>query len=291
MTILCDIGGTYIRIAGVKDGRPDDIRKYAVAAFADLQSALAQYCDDAGADQGRKLMIATAGYEDDHDGRKVWKFVNQNQWVIDPKAIENSGWQIEKILNDFEAAAWSLLHLHPDDAGDAGPSSTLCLIGPGTGLGLAYLHRGGAAPFVQKTHGGHMAAAAVSDAQREAIAAFAQDQTPVVFEHLVSGPGLQKLRTLYDEETALRLFHEFFGLFAANAVIAGHGYGGLYLTGGVVESLEKENKFDTDRFEKYFVLNAADSVHCDLRSTPVRIHPNPFPALQGLLHATCLSNH
>lgn len=283
MTILTDIGGTFVRFAKARNGQPSDIRKYKAVDFPDLQSALAKYCEETGIEARGALLIATAGYNDGG----VWKFVNQNTWEIDPKALAAAGWCVEKILNDFEAATWSLISLKEANqtvlkAGNSErESGSLCLLGPGTGLGLGYLHKAAVSPFVQKTHGGHMPIAARSDEQWQAI----KRTDTSVFENIVSGPGLQKLRGLYDEEKALRLFHEFLGLFAANAVITGHAYGGLYLTGGVLERLIEEGAFDLQIFEKWFCLQGAASVGEALDNTPITYITDPYPALKGLLNA------
>src|SRR5690606_29965745 len=105
--------------------------------------------------------------------------------------------------------------------------------------------------------------------------------TCVVFENLASGPGLEKMQGLYDEQTALRLFHEFLGLFAATAVVAGNAYGGLYLTGGVLERLVEKDMFDVDHFLSFFHLNAVESVRQALLDTPVIYITEPYPALKG----------
>ena len=79
--------------------------------------------------------------------------------MIDPAKLKQDGWDVELILNDFEASVWALLKLQDGDIETLkeadGASSAKCLLGPGTGLGLGYL-QGGDEIFVQKTHGGHM---------------------------------------------------------------------------------------------------------------------------------------
>ena len=284
MIILADIGGTYVRFAVVADSAPMQIEKYKAADFENLQSALKKYCSDQNLKPGDKLRIATAGYEDGG----VWKFVNQNKWIIQANDLKDVGWNVETILNDFEAATWSLLNLECGDVqtlkGGDGASDTRCLLGPGTGLGLGYLH-GRQNPHIQKTHGGHVPAAAITQEQWGVIE-FLQSQQDgaVVFENIVSGPGLQKLQEEYDEGTALRLFHEFFGLFSATCVVAGNAYGGLYLTGGVMESLVANNQFDFDLFERWFCFDAVDSVIRDLQATPIIHVTYPYPALKGLMY-------
>ncbi|MGH1398858.1 MAG: glucokinase [Alphaproteobacteria bacterium] len=279
MMVLCDIGGTYVRFAIAAGGAPAQIEKYKAADYPNLQSALNAYvtahnikCDT--------LRIATAGYDDNG----IWKFVNQNTWHIDPAAIG----MVDLILNDFEAATWSLLR---DDGQKIlkqgeGASGSKCLIGAGTGLGLGYLHQTPDGPYVQKTHGGHILAAGLNDEHAGVIKTLRErHDTALVFENIVSGPGLQTLRKHYDEATALRLFHEFLGFFAATVTVTGNAYGGLYLTGGVIESLMHDDLFAFEIFEAAFCMNVAASVKRDLNATPIIYLTDPYPALKGLLHA------
>ncbi len=310
MSILADIGGTFVRFASAEAGAPDHIAKYKVEDFESLETALGQYCEEQGLETSGSLRIATAGYED----AGVWKFVNQNKWIIDPAGLNQAGWTIEIILNDFEAGVWALTNLAAEDVETlkdaSGASKNKCLLGPGTGLGLGYLHDGDP-PHVQKTHGGHMPVATLTDEQFMIVQTAQRlktDQTIPVFENFVSGPGLYNiyaaqclisgkirradtpeamLKETQDPQVqeALRLFHEFFGLFAATAVITGHAYGGLYLTGGVLERLIEVNQFDFELFEKWFCVESVGSVTHDLKATPIYHITYPYPALKGLLNA------
>lgn len=309
MFIVADIGGTFVRLGRVDQDTIRDVQKYEVDGFENFDEALAAYCTLHNVDEAGRLRIATAGYEDEG----VWKFVNNNKWHIDPQSLKEAGWDIEIILNDFEAATWSLLSLKTDDVEllkeAQGASLSKCLIGPGTGLGLAYLHR--KPEFVQKTHGGHMPATAMCEEQWIVLQAVRRQfpNKAVVFENLVSGPGImhiynaiclinglqpmaQNPEDLLDNldhkhvRTALRLFHEFFGHFAATAVITGNAYGGLYLTGGVMQRLLDAHVFDFETFKNAFHIDAVDSVRRDLEATPVFLLKDPYPALRGLLNAS-----
>ncbi len=284
MRILCDIGGTYARFGLEDAGEIINISKYEAAGFKNLHNCLLQYCADHTLKPKGSLRIATAAYPDETG---AWRFVNNNKWVIDPAKLKPKGWTVEKIINDFEASTYALLGLGDDEftvlKGAPKTSGTKCVIGPGTGLGLGYLHHLDP-PFVQKTHGGHMPIACETDAQFEAVQAI-KSSNLVVFENIFSGPGLQALRELYGEKKALRLFHEFFGLFAANVVITGHAYDGLYLTGGVLENLMEAGLFDFKTFEKWFCIKGALSVQTALENTPIIHVKTPYPALKGLLHA------
>ncbi|MGB0720356.1 MAG: glucokinase, partial [Bdellovibrionales bacterium] len=219
----------------------------------------------------------------------VWRFVNKNRWVIDPAALAASGWPVDIIMNDFEAATWALPDLPPEDQRvlkqKENQYDTYCLLGPGTGLGLGYLHHARAQkPFVQKTHGGHMPIAGLNDEHDKIIAQIrARQDKAVVFETILSGAGYHMLQELTDAPTAMRLFHEFLGLFAATAVVAGHAYGGVYLTGGVVQHLVDNGVFDLTAFDRGFCFNAVASVRRDLQNTPIIYITDPTPALRGLL--------
>lgn len=302
MTILCDIGGTYARFARAEGGMLRDVQKLTAADFSSFEEALGKYSPEK-----TSLRIATAAYPD-VDG--CWRFVNQNKWVIDPAGLKGSGWDVEVILNDFEAATWALTDVPPAaqsvlKAAPARDGFSKCLLGPGTGLGLGYLHQTPAGFFVRRTHGGHIPAAAITGEQTDVIAHLNKNSL-IVFENLVSGPGLLNLykaqyalggkpcaadraQHVLDDaasaegKTAIRLFIEFLGIFAATATVCGHAYGGLYLTGGMLQRLAEKKLFDEKHFLKFFVLNAVESVRQDLDQTPVYHVTEENPALLGLL--------
>ncbi len=293
--------------------------KYDVSAFPSFMDVLRQYISDQSV-QSTSIMIATAAYSETNCS---WRFTNNNPWVIDLKDIQEQGFQIELILNDFEAATWALPVLNESDATQLSPDQddhtiddiaaeqySRCLAGPGTGLGLGFLHPDIPGNWsVNKTHGGHMPAVALNDEQWQIIQKVkAQNEYDVVvFEYLISGFGLLNIaRAVCDLENsdvhfdspadiiaseslqahrALRLFHEFFGLFCANAVITGHAYGGLYLMGGVLDHIIKAQKFDWPVFESYLFSapKASEQVFKAITNTPVFHVKEPYLAFRGLL--------
>ncbi len=306
MKIICDIGGTHARFAHTQDDGPlCNIRKYRANDFPAFEAALTHYCDEVGIENPAPLLIATAAYSDG----EAWRFVNNNKWVL--RASD-----FELIMNDFEAATWGLINCPVDErellklGSSRNSNLPQCLIGPGTGLGLGYLiHLEGAHHHIQRTHGGHIPASALSDEHIAIIRHIrGEDGSLVVFENLVSGPGLYALNTAWralnnlpemdetlegffetlehhEKKEPLRLFHEFFGLFASTVTITGHAYGGLYLTGGVLDRLAAQGLFDFKTFEKFFVLNGVESVRSDLAATKIVRITDPYLAMRGLLNA------
>jgi glucokinase len=161
---------------------------------------------------------------------------------------------------------------------------------------------------VQLTHGGHMLAPVLSDEHflmAELVRRNKGDGHTVIPENFCSGRGLPLLyRAVCDAygydavhtspahmldhphdpavRETLRLFHEFFGLFAHLVVVTGNAYGGLYLDGGVLHHLRTRHLFDADTFLGFMTLNPVDSVKRSLDQCPVHLVLDPYIALRGL---------
>ena len=318
MRIVADIGGTHARFAVLDGDKPNQIKKYLADSFHTFDEAFFVYCKELKIENPTHMAIATAGYPSRQAGQTVWRFVNNNSWVINPEEFSKSGVEIDLILNDFEAALWGLKAL-PDDQlktlhqGRAQPDQNFnrCLLGAGTGLGLGYLINAPQSEddwHVQRTHGGHSMAACLTDEHTvvvKTVSRFKPDGGITVFENLASGPGIftlyqaqclmagqpsnfQSVPELFDNlqsphvKDALRLFHEFLGVFSHSAVVNGHAYDGLYLTGGVIDRLVAADLFDVAHFQKFLNLNGVASVKRDIANMPIHYVTNQYLALYGL---------
>lgn len=307
-TILSDIGGTHARFALLKKGKIENPQKFAVADFKTPADALAHYCPRPGA-----LLIATAA-QPDRNG-KQWRFTNNGNWTINPALLEKAGWDVRLIVNDFAASACGTIFLKGKNLvtlrkGRADKTAPRAIIGPGTGLGLAY-----AVPCadggwqVQETMGGHMAAAAATEEQSEIMRLMRRNGSVLVYENLASGKALPllygavckqkkrqpKFKNAEDilanqgdasVKATLRLFHEFLGLFAHNALVTGHAFGGLYIDGGVTQKLHTAGLFDFKTFAAFMAPPVVPVVREKLRRTPVFIVNDPYIALRGLAEMT-----
>ncbi len=311
MTVLVDMGGTYVRFAVGEGGRPARAKKYEAEKFPAFTDALEHYAAETGVEK-TALLIATAAHP---DAQNIWHFVNRNKWKLDPADLSRRGWPVQLILNDFEAATWGLA-VSRDAAvlrqGKMKASKPSCLIGPGTGLGLGYLiPLRGDNYHVLGTMGGHLPVAATTEEQirvLRTVEKIRNDGNLPVFDSIVSGPGLFRLYTaccalgeekqtaqtpeeLLDNASgpafrdALRLFHEFFGLFAATVVVAGNAWGGLYLTGGVMDRLAAKGLFDFAHFEKFFAGAFVPAVKSALEQIPVLHVTDPLLSFHGLIKA------
>lgn len=312
MKVLADIGGTFARFAFFENGKIEHIQKYKAAEHKSFEGALEIYLRESGLPRA-PLLIATAAYPDEAG---VWRFVNDNPWTIDVAALKSKGWPVEIILNDFEAATWSLTGLRAEDLEtlQAGTpqDGNRCLMGPGTGLGLGYLIDTAHGPHVQRTHGGHMPVSCLNDEQwfiAQTVKQLHKEVRVPVFENFVSGPGLiyiyRAVCFAYDKPSPLKLpeellehaqedecvqdaimfFHEYLGLFAATAVVTGHAYKGLYLTGGILDRLIEKELFVPEAFLRSFLVGGVDSVKTALERTPVYHVKTPYLPLSGLIEA------
>ncbi len=127
-------------------------------------------------------------------------------------ALTNSHWRFARaevknalgltrlvLANDLAAQAEALLHLRPDEiaslgGGELAVCNRLAVIGLGTGLGAAAIVRDPSARAkILPTEAGHAGFAAFDDLDLEVLEIVRAELGRVVCEHLVSGPGLERL--------------------------------------------------------------------------------------------------
>lgn len=313
--LLADIGGTHARFTLYEAGAPADagpIRKDMVEAAEELtfMAALQAFLESAGNPPISAAALAIAAPV---RGRVI-KLTNRGWW-IDIAALEQRLDSRELLLlNDFTAQSLALPVLQEQDCRRLNdrpvqPHSPCALMGPGTGLGMAALMplgNGDWRPVVGE--GGHMTQAAVNDEQAEVLSVLRARLDHVSVERVVSGPGLVNLfqavsvlkgakeevvepaevvrRAKQQEcqvsQETVRLFTEFLAITASNAALAYGAFGGFYLTGAVLQHLDR--LFDVQHFHQVFLDKGRFSTY--LRDIPLFqiLHENAtFPGLLNLL--------
>jgi glucokinase len=313
MYLLADIGGTHARFAiAHDDSRVDTPIKYNTSKFNSLNEALNHFCSEQGVEDKPVLLIATAARLE-ADGS--YNFTNGTSWKICANELSQKGWKTLLTVNDFVASARGALVIEDKDRqtlkeGKGDKSTPHCILGPGTGLGYAYMHEKPKGKwYVQETAGARMLATAVTEEQQTIIRLFDRLKEPdtfVSFENLASGRGLPILykavclyngqhheiemaSDLFDspdspcEAQTLRLFHEFLGLFAHNAIVTGHAYRGLYLDGGLLHLIRENMLFDFNTFKKFMILNPIPYIVDLMDNMPVYVVNDPYAALKGVL--------
>lgn len=314
--ILCDMGGTHVRLAHADlghDASKSEIlnpQKFKIADYPSFDAALDDYLNKVGIKGAEVAELRMA-----LGNRNPWRDLAAAVRLICPTAQYSE-------INDFAANSLGIA-MAPDcklrvvragNAGDIPPHAARAVIGPGTGTGLAYILTTPYGPHVQGTHGAHIPPTYPTREHQDLFAAIHKLRAlspRIIVEDILCGPGLWALYThlraqsgLYGEDPppyldtkdmilsgaqdkiatdSLRLFHEIFGAFAAQVVAYGFAYGGLYLTGGITDTIMESGRFDLPSFLKFYDLNLVDIVKTHIAATPIYWVDDPYIALKGLL--------
>jgi len=306
MTIcVVDIGGTYIRLALSIDGRDftRDPQKIKTEQFACIEEALSYFMlqEQWLPSTISHILIAKSG---------------RNYWTLSESSVKEIFQNAKLIMvNDFAANAMGLLHVIPSDLLYLGGMKkqpdlhfSSAVIGSGTGLGLAYITPD---KTIQRTHGGHMLPALISNEQRELfddLQHLKTNKTAPIYEDALSGNGLLSIYKILSNrhhldieyhdthhllaegrnnplvQQSLKFYHEILGQFAHQVLAFGYSYGALYLTGGITDRIISHDLFDNDIFFKSLYQNNVTAVLNDVKETPVFWVKDEFISLKGLLH-------
>lgn len=258
MILVGDIGGTNTRLA-LADASQGAVaitrhRHYDNASASGLEALLADYL--AGCERPERICLAVAGPTDGHTVS-----LTNLAWHIDADGLAARFGCPARLVNDFEAVAWGLDALAGDhqeslQPGLADPGAPRLVLGPGTGLGVAYRLPERPLPG----EGGHIGFAPVDDEQVALLRFLQARHGRVSVERILSGPGISDLyaycrsasgrpvkRTRTPAEVteaalglsdpialwAMRLFCRILGQTAGDLALAGGTRGGVYLAGGI----------------------------------------------------------
>lgn len=309
--VAIDIGGTHARfaLAEVDAGRVTRLGEpvtMKTAEHASFQTAWEAF--DAMIDQPipRAAAIAIAGPVTG----EVIKFTN-NPWIIRP-ALINERLHVDAytLVNDFGAVGHAVAQAKPEHFTHlCGPDEpltsdgTISIVGPGTGLGVAHIHRHAGGYHVQATEGGHVDFAPLDSIEDAILARLRHRFTRVSTERVVSGPGLigiyETLAAIegraiqqFDDNTlwalgmagedslasaAVDRFCLSLGSVAGDIALAQGGFGGVVIAGGLglrIKDILLRSGFDQrfrakGRFEKL------------MAAIPVKLITHPQPGLFG----------
>ncbi len=203
--LIGDIGGTNMRLAKVEQGKISDQRRYPTTGDMHIEDAVSDFVAQFGSSPAH-VGIAAAGVI--ADGAVT--LTNAGKIFSEHQLLKASGSQSAHIINDFEAAAWSLVTARSDDLvalqgdlpvvpeNDLVPTGTRLIVGPGTGLGVGSQVWAGKQPHVIQGEGGHVRIAPETDDDVELFKMIARIWPEVQMgsglsleaESIVSGTGL-----------------------------------------------------------------------------------------------------
>lgn len=201
--VALDIGGTHARFCLARvdestgmaalDGEPVTLK---TSDYVSLPSAWAHYAQLVDRPLPSCAALAIAGPV---TGAAVR--MTNNSWVIETGALDvQLGLERVSVLNDFAAVAHAVatapasqfLHLAGPDA-PLPDHGTVSVIGPGTGLGVAYFRRDGTGYTVTATEGGHVEFGPVDHIDDMILERLRPRHRRVSVERVVSGPGIVEI--------------------------------------------------------------------------------------------------
>jgi glucokinase len=304
--VLADVGGTNVRFAVLNGGRLGPIEHTKVAEYEQFADALDMFM----AKQAERAIIrhALIGVAGVVDGKRC--ALTNNPWTVDGDELcARFGFADIHLVNDFEALAWSLPHLAPNELRMIGgrepkPQAPMVVLGPGTGLGVAaYLPRklGG---VVVSSEAGHATLPSGSLREDAIIEELREQFGHVSAERALSGQGLRNLyhaicslesRPVFNRSAAeitaaavagscamsraaVDAFCALLGMVAGNLALSFCAQGGVYIAGGVVPRLR--DYLPNSEFRSRFEMKGRMTGY--LVTIPVFVILHDDPAFVGL---------
>ena len=303
LALVGDIGGTNSRFGLIKLGSMavEDVEVLKNDNFNGLEDALSHYVEKRGISELAAAAVDVAAPVD----RESITLTNR-AWTFSAESLRKASHARRfRLLNDFEALAWSLPHIDKTDlvqlGGEAASEPMMkVVLGPGTGLGGAGLFPtsgGGWLPIPGEM--GHVTLPVVTD---EEMALKDKLRGPNKFaevEDVLTGPGMLALYQVIAEKplqqtpeqvmkaglngsdkAAVKTLHHFMTFLvrlAGDMAMALQARGGVYLAGGIVPSLAEQLKAPSYRavFEDKGRLSEV------MQHIPLYVITDPFPAFKG----------
>lgn len=290
--LIADIGGTNARFAIAQNGTYSNLEIYSTKEYPVFESALQKYIDTFSPEIERALFAVAGPIKND-----AVNFTN-SPWVISTAAAQEIINCDVTLINDFEAQALALTvpNLQCDTIIESNQQSSRdikLILGPGTGLGVAYVISGSVIP----TEAGHITLASQTEEEFEIHQFLSQKYGHVSAERVCCGQGLADLYEFYSgeiktpkeinetaqnntdslEAKALQQFMRYFGAIAGQLTMAINA-SSIYLSGGIstkVKGLYKNSDFEQQFYER-------GRFKSYMQNRPVHLIEADEPALTGL---------
>lgn len=308
--LIGDIGGTNARFALANNDAPGFSNELMLkcADFGSANLAIKHYLEVIKAPAPDVICLAAAGPIVDHRVR----FTN-NDWNISIAELSDEfSIQAVRLLNDFEAIAYSIPFLSANDclpiglpeAGMLGNDDyTLGIVGPGTGLGAVALCSRAGVQFPIASEASHGGFAPESQVQLDILVALRDRFDRVSDDRLVSGPGLENiywaLTRIHGEQRqhlsaaeifaknadnsdpraaeAVQMFFEILGQVAGDFALALGVQDGIFIAGGIVQRYPE--LIANSRFRSGFENKGR--YRSLMERIPTQLIMHPLPGLLG----------
>jgi glucokinase len=303
LALLGDIGGTNSRFGLIELGSMDvaDVEVLKNDNFQGLEAAISHYLEKRGITELAAAAVDVAAPVD----REVITLTNRD-WTFSTESLRKAAKAKRfRLLNDFEALAWSLPHLQADDVVQIGGTVSKfpqlkAVLGPGTGLGgalCAPLPAGGWMPIPGEM--GHITlpiATAEESALKDKLVG--KDKFAEV-EDVLTGPGLLALYKVIamtprhdtpekvlkaalaggdaDADKTLDHFMTFLMRLAGDVGMGVQARGGVYLAGGIAPSIV--TRLQQPKYRAVF--EDKGRIADVMKPIPLFVITDPFPAFKG----------
>ena len=303
MRLVGDIGGTNARFAIAEPGKyPSEVRKLPVAQYPSLVEAVEDY--QSGAPIVEEAVLAVAGPvlgDEVRFSNSAWRFSIED-------VRRQLGLRKLIVINDLVAQALSFAALQPDEisslkSGTRDPGQPSLVIGPGTGLGIAFLLNKTGTLIGLPSEAGHATFAPMDRVQAEILSRLQGQYPHVSIERLLSGSGLLAIATTLAEmngqsidvhdprdvsaraatgecptcHEAIRIFSSILGSTAGNLALTLLTGGGVIITGGLCRALRP--LWDVEALTRAFIAKGRFCSYLD--SIPIDQILRPHAGLLG----------
>jgi glucokinase len=303
LALLGDIGGTNSRFGLMELGSMEvrDVEVLKNDNYDGLEAAISHYVEKRGI---RELAAAAVDVAAPVDRERIT--LTNRDWTFSAESLRRAARARRfRLLNDFEALAWSLPHLAANDLVQIGGVAATkpevkVVLGPGTGLGmatLAPLPGGGWLPIPGEM--GHTTLPVVTAAELALKDRIIGKNKFAEVEDVLTGPGLLALyravaeRPVHDRPEAvlqaalkggdtaadrtLDHFMTFLARLAGDAAMALQARGGVYLAGGIAPSIAA--RLQSPKYRAVFEEKGRLSEV--MKRIPWFVITDPFPAFKG----------
>lgn len=309
--LVGDIGGTNARFAVVGEpGSPARaFEPVQIRRFGSIEEAIECSVLDKTADRPASMMLAIAAPLVGQSFR-----LTNGEWVIDPEAmIRQFGLAEIVLMNDFGAQGLAALALGPDHLVEIGAGHMVdghpkVVIGPGTGLGIAFVVNVGGKWAVIPGEGGHIDIGPRTQREMELWPFLRKEEGRMSAESAICGRGLENLyQAVCRKESvavpradaseisrlglsgddrhageAVSLFLTLLARVAGDMALLTLARGGIYIAGGIAAKMLPG--IVRPDFRAEFENKAPHGAI--MRSMPLRVMTHPTAALEGL--AACV---
>lgn len=303
MALLGDIGGTNSRFGLIELGSMEvrDVEILKNDNYPGLEAAISHYVERRGISELEAAAVDVAAPVD-----RVEITLTNRDWTFSAESLRKAAKAKRfKLLNDFEALAWSLPHIKPEHLIQIGGTvqakrQVKVVLGPGTGLGmatLAPLPGGGWMPIPGEL--GHTTLPVVTDDELALKDRIAGKNKFAEVEDVLTGPGLLLLYRAIAEkpkhekpeavlqaalkggdaaaEKTLDYFMTFLARLAGDAAMALQARGGVYMAGGIAPSIADRLKQPKYRA----VFEDKGRIADVMKPIPWFVITDPLPAFKG----------